>query len=237
MKEGGKRDQHGSPDMSLVGTIGEVLYPESDGQPMGETDLHRRWMIRVYDLLAHRYRGQRVYVACNLLVYYEQGEPSRFVVPDVFLVLHCEPGDRRVFKIWEENRTPNVVIEITSLSTRNEDTSYKPDLYARIGVQEFFLYDPTSEYMSTPLQGFRLVQGKHRRIEPDESGALESEQLNISLRLQNGQLVMHDPQTGQVIQTAREAAEEQAAQSEARADAAEEEVRRLREQLKRQQRQ
>ena len=27
---------------------------------MGETDIHRLWMIRIYDLLAYRYRGQRV---------------------------------------------------------------------------------------------------------------------------------------------------------------------------------
>lgn len=213
--------------MSLVRTVGDTIYPESDGQPMGETDLHRKWMIRVYDLLAHRYRDQRVYVACNLLVYYEQGEPSRFVVPDDFVVLDCEPGDRRVFKIWEEGRTPNVVFEITSLSTRNEDTSYKPDLYARIGVQEFFLYDPTCEYMSTPLQGFRLVGGTHQRIKPSETGGLESEQLDVLLGLEEGRLVMRDRQTGKSLQTACEAAD-------LRAEAAEEEVRRLREQLKRQ---
>lgn len=211
--------------MSLVRTIGEVVYPESDGQPMGETDLHRNWMIRIYDLLAYRYRQQRVYVGSDLLVYYEEGEPSRFVVPDDFVVFDCEPGDRRVFKIWEEGRTPNVVFEVTSLSTRNEDTAHKPDLYARIGVQELFLYDPTREYLSTPLQGFRLAQDTLQHIEPNESGALESEQLSVLLSLQEGCLVMHDRQSGDELSTAQEAAE-------LRAEAAEEEVRRLREQLK-----
>lgn len=213
--------------MSLVRTITEVEYPESDGLPMGETDLHRNWMMRLFDMLRYRYRNQRVYVACDLLVYYEEGEPSRFVVPDEFVVLDCEPGDRRVFKIWEEGKSPNVVIEVTSRSTKNEDTSHKPDLYARIGVQELFLYDPTSEYMTTPLQGFRLRDGKYDMIAPDETGRLECRELGLRLGLEDGRLVLFDSQTGEKIQTQSEAAE-------ARAAAAEAEVRRLREQLKRQ---
>jgi hypothetical protein len=60
----------------------EVEYPETDGRPLGETDLHREWMIRMIDLLKYRYRGQRVYVSGNLLMYYEEGDPSHFVVPD-----------------------------------------------------------------------------------------------------------------------------------------------------------
>jgi hypothetical protein len=58
----------------------EIEYPESDGQPMDETDLARDWMFRIIDLLKHRYRGQHVYVTGDLLLYYEEGNPSRFVV-------------------------------------------------------------------------------------------------------------------------------------------------------------
>jgi Uma2 family endonuclease len=215
--------------MSLVRTITEVEYPESDGLPMGETDLHRNWMMRLFDMLRYRYRDQRVYVACNLLVYHEEGEPSRFVVPDEFVVLDCEPGDRRVFKIWEEGKTPNVAIEITSRSTKNEDTAHKPELYARIGIKEFFLYDPTSEYMTPSLQGFRLQDDKYARIQPGSMGALECQQLGLRLQLKNGQLVILDSETGEPLRTHSEAAE-------ARAAVAEEELRRLREQLKREDR-
>jgi Uma2 family endonuclease len=204
--------------MSLVQTKFEVEYPESDGQPMGETDLHRDWMFRILELMRYRYRGQRVYTASNLLVYYEKGEPSKFVVPDDFVVKDCDPGRRRTFKIWEEGKSPDVVFEVTSLASRNDDASYKPHIYAKIRVKEYFLYDPTAEYLRPPLQGFRLMRRAYRRIEPDESGALECEELGFTLELDGSELVIRDSQSGQVLQTAAEAAEAaRLAEKEARA--------------------
>jgi Uma2 family endonuclease len=227
--------------MSLIETATNIEYPESDGLPMGETDLHRDWMIRLLDMLQYRYRGQRVYVASDLLVYYEEGEPTRYVVPDEFVVLDCDPGRRRTFKIWEEGRIPNVVIEVTSKGTRNEDTKHKPKRYADIGVQEYFLYDPTREYLTPPLRGFRLVGDQHVAIEPDPSGALECRQLGLVLRLDDGELVLHDSETGERLLTeseaehrAREAEQRAREAAEARAEAAETELARLRELLKRQ---
>jgi len=89
--------------MSLVQTVDSLIeYPESDGKPMGETDLHRDWMVRILEILRYRYRQQRVYVASDLIVYYEEGDPTRSVVPDDFVVMDCDPGRRRTFKTWEE---------------------------------------------------------------------------------------------------------------------------------------
>ena len=59
-------------------------YPESDGKPMGETDLHRKAMIRQIGILERYYAGQQSYVSGDLLLYYVQGNPEKFVVPDVF---------------------------------------------------------------------------------------------------------------------------------------------------------
>ena len=81
--------------MASITTQYEVDYPESDGRPMGETDVHRRWMIRIFDLLSHRYRQQDVYLASDLLLYYEHGQPYRFIVPDVFVVFGVTRHDRR----------------------------------------------------------------------------------------------------------------------------------------------
>ena len=100
--------------MPLVQTKFAIDYPESDGQPMGETDIHIEWIIRIRDILCTRYRGQRVYIASDLLVYYEEGDPTKCVVPDHFVVLDHEPGLRRTYKIWEERRSPDVVFEVTS---------------------------------------------------------------------------------------------------------------------------
>jgi hypothetical protein len=81
--------------MSLAPDLADIEYPESNGRPMGQTDVHRAWMIRLYDLLSYRYRGQRVYVASDLLLYDSEVQPYEYVVPDEFVVLDCDRGQRR----------------------------------------------------------------------------------------------------------------------------------------------
>jgi Uma2 family endonuclease len=186
-------------------SIIEIEYPETDGQPMGETDLHRDWMFRIIDLLKHRYRGQRVYVTGDLLLYYEEGFPSRFVVPDAMVVKDCDPGRRRTFKLWEENRIPSAVFETTSRYTKRDDSMYKPQLYEKLRIPEYFLYDPTADYLRPPLQGYRLVGDKYVRIEPDTSGRFLCSELDLWLRLEDGELAMYDCQSGQRLLTEAEA--------------------------------
>ncbi len=206
-----------------------VEYPETDGKPMGETDWHRDWMIRILEILQYRYRGQRVYVASNLLVYYEEGLPRKFVVPDDFVVLDCDPHRRRVFKTWEEGKVPDVVFEVTSRGTRSEDESFKPQIYERIGVQEYFLYDPSSEYLQPALQGFRR-QGREGLVAmvPDHNGSLTSETLGIVLRLDGEELAITDLQTGDVLTTEAEAERAAREVAEAQIDKLQAELDRLR---------
>ena len=94
-----------------------IDYPETDGLPMGEYDIHIEWIIRLRHLLRRRYRGQRVYVASNQLLPYSEGRPTKNLVPDGFVVLDCEKRQRRTFKTWAEKRVPNVAFEITSRGT------------------------------------------------------------------------------------------------------------------------
>src|SRR2546428_13239701 len=101
-----------------------------DGKPMGETDEHRDEMVRHIEPLRFFFRGQRVYVSGVLLVYYEQGNPRKYVVPDAFVVKGIDPRKRRIYKIWVEGKAPDVVIETTSRKTRRKDTVVKPSLYA-----------------------------------------------------------------------------------------------------------
>jgi Uma2 family endonuclease len=204
----------------VVGARSFVEYPESDGMPLGETDLHRDWMVRILDILRFRYRGQRVYLASNLLVYYEEGEPARVVVPDDFVVKDCDPGRRRTFKIWEEGRVPNVAFEVTSRSSRWQDQVYKPQAYAEIGIQEYFLYDPTGDYLNPPLKGYRLAGTTYQPIAPDATGGLYSEQLDVVLRLEGGDLTMRDGQTGEVLVSEAEAADARAEAAKAQTQAA-----------------
>jgi Uma2 family endonuclease len=227
--------------MSSAIRVKQVVYPESDGKPMGETDDHRNEMIRHIQMLEDYYHGQNVYVSGDLLVYYVEGDPRKCVVPDAFVVKGISPRSRRIYKIWAEGKAPDVVIETTSRKTRRKDTHVKPALYAQLGVKEYFLFDPHAEYLTPPLQGYRLVGDDFERIPTDADGALDSWELRLRLIVNGRHLDFVRLDTGQRLLTRSEqvAREAEARQREAEArqrevearQAAEAEIARLREQL------
>ena len=191
----------------------EVYYPEGDGKPMAETPIHRDELIRVLQTLQEAFAGHAdVYVSGNMMMYYEEGNPRASVSPDVFVVVGVPKlPERRVYKVWEEGASPTVVFEITSPSTRREDLRKKRELYARMGVREYYLYDPLAEYLRPPLQGYRLEDGEYRPLAPDADGALLSQALGMRIMLVEGRLRLFDPQTGAPLLSPAERAETEAA--------------------------
>jgi hypothetical protein len=139
------------------------------------------------------------------LFYYEEGNPAACVAPDVFVVLGVAKGERRTYKVWEEGQPPTVVFEITSRGSRLEDLGTKRALYAMLGVREYFLYDPLGEYLRPPLQGYWLLEGDYQRLLPGDQGEPVSQALGLELRLQDGQLHVVNPATGERLLTPAEA--------------------------------
>ncbi len=199
-----------------------IHYPERDGKPMGETDFHISTIIYLRQALRHFFRqAERIYVAANMLFYYEEGNPSAVTSPDVFVVKGIAKYDRRIYKLWEEGVAPCVIFEITSRSSRLEDLGTKRGLYEMLGVREYFLFDPLDEYLSPRLQGFRLVEGYYQPLKLSSEGMLHSQELGLTLRPEGSLLRLVDPVTSQAIPTLDEAvnraqAEMERAQAEAR---------------------
>ncbi|HVR98545.1 MAG TPA: Uma2 family endonuclease, partial [Thermoanaerobaculia bacterium] len=177
----------------------DVEYPESDGQPLGETGFH---VDEMFDLLAAfraRFRGvPDVYVGGNMFLYYEEGNPRAVICPDVFVALGVSAEQRRIYKLWEEGRPPCLVIEITSDSTRREDLYRKKDCYARLGVDEYFLHDPLGDYLKPPIQGLRLVDGRYQPIEPGPDGSLESLATGVVIQQEGKGLRLTEVSTGKL---------------------------------------
>jgi Uma2 family endonuclease len=159
-----------------------IEYPESDGKPVGETDVHRREILHTIETLERHFRdAPDIYVSGNLMFYYEEGNPSAVVSPDVFVVKGVRKGLRRTYKLWEESVAPCVVIEMTSRSTRLEDKGNKRALYAQLGVREYFLFDPLGEYLKPPLQGFTLVDGEYAALPVESDGGIINRELGLKL--------------------------------------------------------
>ena len=196
----------------------EVEYPESDGEPMGETGFHVRASMLLYEALRQFFRSRDdVYVAADMFLYYEQGNPHASKAPDVMVIKGVEKHERRTFKVWEEQARPCVVFEVTSRSSMLEDMVVKSILYASLGVREYFLFDPLHEYLEDTLVGFRLEGKDYVVIPPDREGRVFSEELGVLLSPDQEILRVIDPQTGNPVPSLDEAivlAEQEAQRAE-----------------------
>jgi Uma2 family endonuclease len=191
--------------MSVVIRKKVVHYPETDGKPMAETDIHYEVVTNTRFALQWYFRDREdVYVSGNLFVYYEEGNPKKCVAPDVFVVFGVPKKRRRVYLVWEEGKGLDVVFEFTSRKTRNEDFGRKMDIYRGIlGVRELFIFDPLREYMEPPLLGFYRRGERWVREEPKE-GRLVSEVLGLEVVMVGEMLRLYDPKTQNFLPTPEE---------------------------------
>ncbi len=186
----------------------EPIYPERDGKPMAETDVHRRLLSDLVFTLDNHFRDRPdVYVSGNLLIYYVEGNPKKRVAPDVFVVRGVPKGQRRIYKLWEEQVTPQFIIELTSRQTWREDLQEKWRLYEQLGVQEYFIFDPEYDYLEEALVGYRLENGQYAALEAPER-RLRSEVLGLELVDTGETLRLFDPGTQKFLPGPRELAEE-----------------------------
>ena len=195
---------------------------------MAETDWHRDLMTALIAMLKMWYaKARRVYVSGNLLLYYVPGDKRKHVSPDVFVVRGVSKRKRLYYLLWEEGKSPEAVIELTSKSTRREDLGTKFRLYQDVlKAREYFLFDPFAEYLEPPLRGYRLIEGQYVVIEP-VAGRLPSEVTGLHLERDGEMLRLYDPTTAQWLLTPEEAA----AQAEAARKQVEAENERLRREI------
>jgi Uma2 family endonuclease len=184
------------------------FYPESDGTPMAETDLHRNLMLEIVFALSHFFRNDpNVYISGNLFLYYVKGDPKKNVAPDVFFVRGVPKRDRRVYFLWEERVAPQVVIELSSQHTFKEDVFKKFHTYEKLGVREYFIFDPTSDYIKEPpLIGFQFEDREYVEMEL-ENDRLHSDELGLDLVIAGNTLRLFDPLTEKFLLTPDEEAE------------------------------
>lgn len=182
----------------------QIEYPDEDGKPMAEGDIQCSYLIYARSVLRIYFQNRPdVYVAGNLFIYYEQGNPESVVAPDTFVVFGVDNKDRRSYKTWEEqDKTPDFVLEITSQSTRSKDQGAKKGIYAFLGVREYFQYDPTGDYLNPQLGGFRLVEGNYFPMSQNtlpNGTSIASEVLGLELRLESGKLHFYDAATSEKL--------------------------------------
>jgi Uma2 family endonuclease len=169
---------------------------------MGETDKHRQLMIDLIEALKTYFANEpNVYVSGNLMCYHEENNPKASISPDVFVVRGVAKHERRIYKFWEEP-APQVVLEISSKKTRKEDFGKKKDIYAWLGVREYFVFDPEAK-LRAPLRAFRL-HGPELVEEMVVGQRVMSAELGLELVQAEGTLRLFNPRTKAFLLTPAE---------------------------------
>ncbi len=128
----------------------ELLYPESDGAPLGENTDQLDCIVTLYNgfdaLFADR---PDVVVAADLFWYPVQGRPAVVQAPDVMVIFGRPKGRRRSYQQWREDGVaPQVAVEVRSPSNTDEHLDEKLQFYDRHGVSEYYLYDPADDSLA-----------------------------------------------------------------------------------------
>jgi Uma2 family endonuclease len=152
--------------------------PDGDGVPM-ETERHKKQMDLLVDSL-EPWLGERGYVGGNMFVYFSpnQLKNEEFKGPDVFVTLGNSNKERKSWVVWEEGKSPDVVIELLSESTAKKDKTLKKEVYQnQLKVAEYFLFDP---FNPDDFLGFGLSRGVYKEL-PFLNDGFISKKLGLKL--------------------------------------------------------
>ena len=210
----------------------EAFYPCSDGKPMSD-NMWQSWaIVRGASDIQTAHPG--ALVAADILVYPEEGNRKNRIGPDVLVAFGLETHYRSSYFVWKEGKPPDWVLEVASKSTKGKDLDFKRDYYAKMGVPEYWLFDPKGGLYpaGTPrLQGLKLVDGEYQSLESrlvDGERTIRSGVLGLDVRMEGKLLRFQDVATGRDIQhhpeaaaaAEREAAQRKAAEARAEREAA-----------------
>ena len=214
----------------------EARYPDL-GVPAMTTD-HREALADSTSSLETRYADRDdVFVASNLTIHFVDGSEERAIQPDVFVSFGSPKGSRRVWLAWEEGTLPDFVLEVASKKTYRRDEREKRAIYERMGVTEYWQFDPTGDYLKPVLQGRRLSAAGAYESLPlaiTSSGLLHgvSNVLGLHICADGSRVRLYDPATDEFLLTNAEKDIALAAERRAR-EAAEAELEELKRQLAR----
>ncbi|MYB39122.1 MAG: Uma2 family endonuclease [Gammaproteobacteria bacterium] len=181
----------------------EDRYPDLGVPPMISD--HWKALEDSATLLETRYADRDdVFVGSGLTIHYVDGSEDRAIQPDVFVSFGSPNRSRRVWLAWEEGKFPDFVLEVASKSTYRRDEREKRAIYERLGVAEYWQFDPTGEYLNPILQGRCLNAAGTYALLPlttTPEGGLRgvSEVIALHICAEGPRLRLFDPATGKFL--------------------------------------
>ena len=180
--------------------------PVEDGMQQATT------ILEVGYLLTDYFRNKPdVFVSTGGFIFYDPSNGNRRIAPDIYIAFDVDVEgiyeNLPNYWIWEVGKPPDFALEVASPSTADNDLGRKRDLYARLGITEYWRLDPTDgDLYGQPLSGERLVDGEYRPLELNTAtdGTTWAYSEILDLRFHWGldledQFDVRDPRTGLTI--------------------------------------
>ena len=203
----------------------------------------REFLYLLHDRLVAAPSRRDVFVSSTAFICYDHSNLNVRIGPDCFVAFGVDVAairDRRLYLPWEAGKYPDFALEMASPSTAENDMREKREIYERLGIGEYWRFDASGgDHYGEPLIGERLVNGRYQRIEltAEADGSVRGYSPTLDLYLSwgrheegDGWLYLHDPATGQRLESYKEVtnsrrdAVEQAAAAAERAEAAREQA-------------
>lgn len=178
-----------------------VAYPEQREDDMGETSIHIKLVTSLLWTLILFFKNRPdVFVSGNMNLYWEEGNPDKWLAPDLLVAFGVPAGERSIFQVWREGVCPQVIFEVASKRTWRADVSDKLEIYSDLGVEEYYLLDPSFEFLPMPMMAFhregdRLIG---TRIENDR---VLSKRLGIEIVRDDNTFRLFDPVNAEFLLT------------------------------------
>lgn len=183
---------------------GEIIYPEQRLTDMGETNFHYDLQSDLVKMLQAFFQNRNdVFIAANLNLYYEEGNPRVYFTPDLMICFGVENRPRRIYKLWENGTFPQVVFEIASDRTWKNDISDKYEAYAEHGVEEYYLLDSERIYLPLPLMAYQFRDARLKYV-PAENNRIFSPRLGLEIVDTGKEFRLFNPSTNEFLKTPQE---------------------------------
>ena len=188
----------------------KLLFDPHERLTVPDAMIQNPIMIELMHVLNGRFRSNQrpdIFLDSNTYICYDRRDLNVRVGPDCYVAFGVDARairQRGLYLPWEVGKPPDFVVEVASPSTSRQDLRPKRDIYARIGIPEYWRVDPTGgDLYGQPLAGERLVEGAYQPMEltTEPDGVLKghSPALSLSLCWRDEWLYLYDPETGQYL--------------------------------------
>ncbi|WP_414017819.1 Uma2 family endonuclease [Cylindrospermopsis raciborskii] len=175
--------------------VPEIVYPESDGEPMADNTRQFTWIVKIKENLEILFKyNADVFVAGDLFWYPVEGSNKIKLAPDIMVVFGRPKGHRGSYRQWEEDDIPpQVVFEILSPGNTQDEMDKKKLFYLKHGVEEYYVYDPDRISLEVSIRENNSFK------EIKDVSVWTSPRMNVRFDMMGDELVIYYPDGGRFL--------------------------------------